>query len=947
MKNLNLSDLIVEITSNLIIVEYSDKDTLSELLESLNQILEHSEKLNLNNSLKNNIESGINLINELLSDKCKDCENKFSKLLSSLEEVLKELSELMERDSKSSSVKKDSDNKETSKSEDNTKKLILSEYVDEEAFSEFISMQFDVLNEIEADILALDKTDTESLGSLKRKLHTLKGESGVLELMDLEKVCHFIEDYIEDEKDIELLIEKLFITHDWITKSINHYSKKMLPQETADDLINHLNSQVKDSSNSSLESKDQIQEALSEEDLLLIAQATEGLTDNTNLKTDTEESIKQNSNTNKADLDFESDQIEDNSELNNLPDIKSTKIGNNIRSKEDPVSLAVLDAFLEEGNERMTNADQLLFDLEKEGSDPDKVNALFREFHSLKGAAAPLGLTEIATLVHVTETLLDKARDGQLFLKGDNLELLLDSSDFMRRLLESVAIAADSDYIVAPLNGLKELINKLNAVINGESIPKKESKQTKTKATDATSIEHVSEVDALLNNLENCVKAKKDKSHSDKENIKNKTKPNEPDTDSSEEIIKAAKKPTLPKFIKKKDTNVTYEKTIRVDVLKVDALVDLIGELVVLESMISHSPEVISTSSQRLRGYTNRLNKICRDLKDVGMNMRMVPVRGVFQKMRRMIRELSKKSNKAISLEVIGASTEIDRNMVEMISDPLIHMIRNAVDHGIESEEERMKSEKDKAGTIKLSAYHSSGNIVIEISDDGKGLDKERIIEKAIGQNLIHDANGMTDQEIFDLIFAPGFSTAQKITEISGRGVGMDVVKKNVESMRGRISISSKLGQGSTFKMLLPLTLAIIDGMLVACGDERYVIHTMSIVESIQPEKSVLKTFADKWELLNLRGETIPLIRLSEIFEIKGACTDPTTSLVIIIESMGRKIGLMVDEIVAQQQVVIKNMGTELDNIKCVSGAAILSDGKIGLIVNVDEISDLASDRIM
>jgi two-component system chemotaxis sensor kinase CheA len=341
----------------------------------------------------------------------------------------------------------------------------------------------------------------------------------------------------------------------------------------------------------------------------------------------------------------------------------------------------------------------------------------------------------------------------------------------------------------------------------------------------------------------------------------------------------------------------------------------------------------------RVRNCLAQLAKVTRDLQDVGMRMRMVPVAGVFQKMARMVRDLSRKSGKQVRLVTSGESTEMDRSMVEQIADPLVHMIRNAMDHGIEAPEGRAAAGKPEVGTVRLSAYHEGGSVVIEVTDDGRGLNRKRIVEKAVEKGLISSADGMSEAEIDALIFAPGFSTAAQVTEISGRGVGMDVVKRNIEGMRGRCLISSTLGEGTRFKMVLPLTLAIIDGMLVASGEERYIVPTLSIVESIQPDRSMLVTLAGRAEMINLRGEILPLVRLDRLFRLEGGKQDPTEALVVVVEGVGRRFGVVVDEVVAQQQVVIKTMGAGLAETPFVSGAAILSDGRVGLILNVEELS--------
>jgi two-component system chemotaxis sensor kinase CheA len=323
----------------------------------------------------------------------------------------------------------------------------------------------------------------------------------------------------------------------------------------------------------------------------------------------------------------------------------------------------------------------------------------------------------------------------------------------------------------------------------------------------------------------------------------------------------------------------------------------------------------------------------------------MLPVSSVFQKMARMARDVGRRAGKQVRVVLSGEQTEMDRSMVEQISDPLVHMIRNSVDHGIETPEGRIQAGKPEEGMVRLSACHEGGSVVIEISDDGRGLNRAAILKKAIAQGLIKNGDSLSEEEINSLIFAPGFSTAEKVTDISGRGVGMDVVRRNIDAMRGRIAISSVPGLGTTFKITLPLTLAIIDGMLVACGNERYILPTLSVVESMKPEASMLVTQGGTSEMLNMRGMILPLLRLDRLLGAPNAIQDPTQALVVIVEGVGRKVGLLVDEVIAQQQVVIKTMGEGIGQVKFISGAAVLADGRVGLIVNIEEIAGLTMDR--
>jgi two-component system chemotaxis sensor kinase CheA len=323
------------------------------------------------------------------------------------------------------------------------------------------------------------------------------------------------------------------------------------------------------------------------------------------------------------------------------------------------------------------------------------------------------------------------------------------------------------------------------------------------------------------------------------------------------------------------------------------------------------------------------------------MRMRMIPVRGVFHRMARLTRDLSRKTSKSVELVQLGEATEMDRSMVERIEEPLVHMIRNAIDHAIEPVAERIAQGKPEQATLTLSARHEAGSITIEISDDGRGLRREAILAKAKERGLVgENADHLTDEEVFALIFLPGFSTAKQVSELSGRGVGMDVVKRSIEGMRGRVLVRSKAGAGTTFKLMLPLTLAIIDGMLVSCGDETYIIPSLAIVESLQVTPGLLCTVAEKGELLNARDEVLPLMRLRRLVKKPGSAPPTEQCHIVVLESLGKRVGLLVDEVLTQQQIVIKPLTGSLGDTELFAGAAILADGRVGLILNVDRLSD-------
>ena len=367
----------------------------------------------------------------------------------------------------------------------------------------------------------------------------------------------------------------------------------------------------------------------------------------------------------------------------------------------------------------------------------------------------------------------------------------------------------------------------------------------------------------------------------------------------------------------------------------------MVGELVIAQAMVTQDLAGIVATNQKLARNASQLGKITRELQDLTMSMRMVPIQGVFQKMGRLVRDLARKSCKDIDLVLTGGETELDRNLVEALADPLVHMVRNSVDHGIESPADRLKAGKPQAGRIELKAYHQAGSIIVEICDDGKGLNKKRILEKARAAGLVKEGEEPTEQEIFKLIFHPGLSTAEKITDISGRGVGMDVVRRNVEALRGRIDIASVEGKGSTFAIRLPLTLAVIDGLIVRVGKERYILPITSIEKSLQPKQEQISTVQNRGEMCMVRGDLLPVFRLYQLFGVKPTAASPWEGLVVIVQDNDRRCCLMVDELLGQQQVVIKSLGDSIDKAPGVSGGAILGDGTISLILDVPGIMDL------
>jgi two-component system chemotaxis sensor kinase CheA len=752
-------------------------------------------------------------------------------------------------------------------------------WIDEPTYQEFLHTAKNSLDELESDALALEAGAPTAIDRVKRRIHTLKGEAGVVGVEDLAAVLHAVEDLLVDRHPLPLpeLVDRLLLTRDWAEIAIEAYRALRKPEPRAAEIIRSLGKAAGQTAPS-------------------------------------RRPDRRGGTTGRS--------------LPPIPEEPANKIA------RDEETLALLGEFLGESDEGLANADQTLIDIERDGVDAEKVNSLFRIFHTLKGVAAALDLRQITSLAHTSETMLNLVRQGEIELRGPVLDLVFDATQMMGRMLAELHRAVDFAVDVSPVGGLQTLLDSINSVVAGKAPTASPIAvhPPETRLGEILSLNYQIPAEAVQAALES-----QKTSH----------------RKLGEELI--AQGLVQPKQVAQAirsqsagsdaaSTGGKLRDTIKVDLGRVDALVEIIGELVIVETMVSNAPDIVALSSPKVRTYLSQLGKITRDLQDVGMRMRMVPVRAVFQKMVRMVRDLSRKSDKQIQLLMSGEGTEMDRSMVEQVADPLVHMIRNSVDHGVEGPAERIAAGKKALGTIRLSAYHMGGSVIIEVGDDGRGLHREAILRKAVAQKLVEEDSKLSDAEVYNLIFVPGFSTAAQVTEISGRGVGMDVVKRNIDQMRGRVAISTVPGQGTTFKIMLPLTLAIIDGMLVACGEERYIIPTLSIIESIQPDASMLVKFAGRGELVNVRGEVLPLMRLDRLLSVRGAKTDPTTGLVVIVETLGRKVGLLVDEVVTQQQVVIKNLGTGMQNIRFVAGAAILADGHVGLILNMEEIGNLTPD---
>ncbi|MCD6287886.1 MAG: chemotaxis protein CheA, partial [Candidatus Hydrogenedentes bacterium] len=583
----------------------------------------------------------------------------------------------------------------------------------------------------------------------------------------------------------------------------------------------------------------------------------------------------------------------------------------------------LLGDFVVEAMEHLEEADVHLLTIETEPENSEALNAVFRAFHTIKGVAGFLALDDIGSLAHEAENLLDRARKGELVLAGAAIDVTFDAVDALKNLVTIVRGCLSNGEPMPKDPSLPDLLSRIKDVSNGQ-VPNNPLH---------VAVEPGKKVGEIL--VERCAVTKENVEAA----LDEQKKADEPPK-LGEQLVrdgKASAKDVAQALRSQKsgtDRQMTKVKnTVKVDADRLDQLVDTIGEMVIAESMVSQSPELDNVISQQFIRRVTHLDKITRELQEMAMSLRMIPVRGTFQRMARLVRDLAKKGGKQVKFVMAGEDTELDKTVVDHIGDPLVHMVRNAVDHGIEnSVDERVAAGKSPVGRIELRAFHKGGNIYIEIEDDGQGLDRDAILAKAQERGLIKESDSLSDRDVYNLIFEPGFSTAKVVTEVSGRGVGMDVVRRNIEALRGQVEITSTPGKGSVFSIRLPLTLAIIDGMVVRVGSERYIIPTLSIMRSVRPEPGSVSTVLECGEMLKLQGELIPLCRLDRLFGIENAQQDLTRALVVIVESDATRMGLVVDELLGQQQIVIKSLGESMQGLAGIAGSAIMPDGRVSLI---------------
>jgi two-component system chemotaxis sensor kinase CheA len=537
--------------------------------------------------------------------------------------------------------------------------------------------------------------------------------------------------------------------------------------------------------------------------------------------------------------------------------------------------------FVTDALDHLGTIESTILQLEAAPDDTKLLNDVFRPFHTVKGNAGVLGLMSIQEVAHRLETLLDLARSGKHPLGPAEVDVVLKSVDLLTLMIRELPARAAGQVGTDVSRRRRELLEMVNALIAGGP------------AADA------------------------------------------------QPAAAAPHEAAVPAAAVRKERRDDAQSTVKVNTRKLDALLDMVGELVIAQSILAEDPVLVRSLDERLNDRLAQLKRITSELQRSAMAMRMVPIRQTFQKMARLVRDMGRQSDKPITLVLSGEDTELDRKVVEQLNDPLMHMIRNCIDHGIEPAAERKAAGKPITAEIRLSAYHQAGSIVVEVADDGAGLNTDKIRETALEHGILDADAQLSPSEIHQLIFQAGFSTADEVTEISGRGVGMDVVRRNVESLRGRIDIQTSPGRGTTFVVRLPLTLAIVDGLVLSVGAERFVIPTFAVRESLRPLPDQVHTLQGRPRMVRVRERLIPLLHLGSVFRISGAREHIAESTVVIVEDADRPVALVVDELLGKYEVVIKSLGDAFGSVRGVAGGAILGDGRIGLILDAGGLLSL------
>ncbi|MEJ5244708.1 MAG: chemotaxis protein CheA [Bacteroidota bacterium] len=768
-----------------------------------------------------------------------------------------------------------------------------------EMIMQFVSESLDSLDTNEPLVENLRLEDnSEYVNSIFRVFHTLKGLSGFFEMFVINRVTHEAETLLDimrkqNKAQSEDIISIIYSVFDFLRELLNRVSENLTDKDA---------------------------EAEAEDMIIIIRDAINRV---------------QNPELSEEDFFFAEDTDTTSSEENAQPPsisggneemmCEAQDVTQSDDGLESLVSNELMDQYLSSAYELIDTAENNLLILENDPNNFDLIANTFRVIHSLKGNSGFMGLSEIEEISMEMESILDSIRNKDLQIDTTIVNILLSNIETIRNRLSALSPEGSKS------KAFQETIAETNAAT-----------QTNLQIEDAHSESDINQAEGIeLAEEEITVDA----------NIHKETLPQTPKSEPKKEEAKPVKQVAA----KQEDVNANKttppasmaKKDIRVETSKIDKLFDLVGELITIETMVTNSPDLQGLELPNFLKSANMLNKITRELQEVAMSVRMMPLENLFNKMKRLVRDVSLKMNKKVNLEISGQETEMDKNVIDEVADPLVHILRNAIDHGIEPPEVRIKKGKPEVGSISLKARYEGNEILIIVKDDGAGINRDKILKKAEDRGIISgNTDKMTDKEVFQLIFEPGFSTAEQVTDISGRGVGMDVVRKNIEKLHGSVDIESKEGFGSTFTLRIPLTLAIMDAMLIRVGQSRYALPLLAVTESFRVNRHMISKTMDGLEVCKLRDDVLPVIRLHELFNIVPDSYDLEKGIMIIIESREKQVALFADEIIGQQQAVIKGLSDYIGKVSGITGCMILGDGGIGLIIDIESLIELSEKAV-
>lgn len=769
---------------------------------------------------------------------------------------------------------------------------------------EFVSESMDMLDLVEPQLLEMSKNidaesfDKEIVNSIFRLFHTLKGSAGFMNLSVVQAVSHQAENLLDlvrtghrlSDRHMDLLIRTTDFIRDLMAK-IEVENNDEMAKEEGESLVSELAGAAKD-----VDAQDVAAPASGE------AAATQ--------PTPTEEAGEAAAT---------------------QPPAEATGAGEGDRPAG---TMEFQDQFAAEAAELLDEAEKKIFVLKKTPDNEEALQDLLRVVHTFKGNCGFMGFADLEKISHGIESILEQFKQGTLEVTGRNLDLLLSIQGLLQQTIAKIRTGGPPE-----INNAGIYLDMLGDALAPSGVKTDEPAEgSPGGAVQAAQPNHGANAPG---GAEAAAAAHDNPT------------PRHPPPDGSQAVAVEPAGSSPPGYGRRKtdplDIPVGRHPTrqdIRVNVEKLDSLFDLVGELIIAESMVTHNPELDGYEFSGFEKAARHLTKITRELHDISMLVRMIPVSGAFQKMNRLVHDLSRKSGKQMDLVLVGEETEVDKTVVEMISDPLIHLIRNAADHGLEENEERLAAGKSEKGTITIEARHEGQEVWIVVQDDGKGLDRKKLIDKGIERGLVNgNGSEMSDSEVFALIFEPGFSTAKEVTNVSGRGVGMDVVKRNIEKIKGRVEIQSAPGKGTKFTIRIPLTLAIIEGMLVRVAGSQYTVPILSMKETIKVQRSQIVTTADGQEYVKIRGTILPCLRLYELHTLKPDYDKLEDGVLLILEHQDQTFGLLIDELIGLHQTVVKGLSGYLSRVRGISGYTILGNGDVSLILDPGSLLEIAETK--